>query len=174
MLDTRVYEIEFGNGNYVEYSTNVLLENLYQQIDEDGYSHQILSSIVDHKCDDTVAIHKDNGTYELNGARKRRITTKGWKIKVEWKNGSSTWVPLRVIKESNPIEMAEYAMSRDIDKEPAFAWWVKYTLKKGNRIIKQVTHRSIRKNMKFEVEFQQLSKKLRYLTRRMVTPYGPI
>ena len=43
-------------------------------------------------------------------------------------------------------------MSRDIDKEPAFAWWVKYTLKKGNRIIKQVTHRSIRKNMKFEVK----------------------
>ena len=66
----------------------------------------MLSSIVDHDCDDTVAIHKDNGTYELNNTRKRRITTKGWKIKVEWKNGSSTWVPLRVIKESNPIEMA--------------------------------------------------------------------
>ena len=152
VLDTRVYEIEFDDGNYVEYSANVLLENLYQQIDDDGYSHQMLSSIVDHDCDHTVAIHKDNGTYELNNTRKRRITTKGWKIKVEWKNGSSTWVPLRVIKESNPIEMAEYAVSRNISDEPAFAWWVKYTLKKRDRIIKQVTHRSIRKNMKFGVK----------------------
>ena len=152
VLDTRIYEVEFDDGNYNEYSANVLLENLYQQIDDDGYSHQILSSIIDHECDDTVAIHKDNGTYESNGTKKRKITTKGWKIKVEWKNGSSTWVPLRIVKDSNPIEMAEYAVSRGINVEPAFAWWANYTLKKRDRIIKQVTHRSIRKAMKYGVK----------------------
>ena len=29
------------------------------------------------------------------------------------------------MKESHPVEVAEYARARGIDKEPAFEWWVK-------------------------------------------------
>ena len=32
VLDSRIYEVQFPDGSYSEYSTNVLLENLYQQI----------------------------------------------------------------------------------------------------------------------------------------------
>ena len=36
-------------------------------------------------------------------------------------DGTTAWLPLSLVKESNPIELAEYAASRDIDTKPAFA-----------------------------------------------------
>ena len=74
-----------------------------------------------------------------------RKTTCGWKFLVLWKDGSETWVPLRDMKESHPIEVAEYAKSRGIDKEPAFAWWLPSTLRKSDIIISAINTR-IRKN----------------------------
>jgi hypothetical protein len=37
--------------------------------------------------------------------------TKGWYLKVRWKEGSTTWEMLRDLKESNPVEVAEYAVT---------------------------------------------------------------
>ena len=59
ILDTRVYEVEFEDGSYNEYSANVLAENLYNHIDENGNSHSILTSIVDHEVDLNIAVPKD-------------------------------------------------------------------------------------------------------------------
>jgi hypothetical protein len=152
MLDTRVYEVEFRDGSYAEYASNILTEDLFSQIDDDSYSYSLLSNIVDHVQDDNVALAKEHGTYiSQNGSTKRRITTKGWKMQVEWKDSTTSWIPLKILKESNPIETAEYAISRQIQTEPAFAWWVPHTISKRNRIIKQVTHRTIRKNNKYGV-----------------------
>lgn len=153
MLDSRVYEVEFPDGSYAEYASNILTENLYSQIDDDSYSYSLLSNIIDHQRDDKIALPIAQGTYiSRNGSTKRRITTKGWKLQVEWKDGTTSWIPLNVIKESNPVEAAEYAVSRKIETEPAFAWWVPHTISKRNRIIKQVTHRTVRKNIKYGVQ----------------------
>ncbi|KAL7524987.1 hypothetical protein ACHAWF_002710 [Thalassiosira exigua] len=35
------------------------------------------------------------------------------------------------------VELAEYTVAMGLDKEPAFAWWVDYVLKKRDRIIKK-------------------------------------
>ena len=88
-----------------------------------------------------------NGT----GARKRVITTKGWDFHVEWSDGTRTWKPLLDLKESNPVELAEYAESRGIADEPALAWWIRWTLKKKERIIKLVRARVPKKSMKFGI-----------------------
>jgi hypothetical protein len=73
--------------------------------------------------------------------RHRRITTKGWQLCVEWKDGSTTWERLADLKELYPIEVAEYAVARGLNKEPAFAWWVLSVLAKRNRIIAAVNRR---------------------------------
>ena len=52
-----------------------------------------------------------------------RQTTAGWNLLVQWKNGTQEWVPLKILKKSNPIEVAEFAVARGIDKEPDFTWW---------------------------------------------------
>ena len=153
LMDTRVYEVEFNDGTYTEYAANVLLENLYQQIDDEGRSHSILSSIVNHACNPDEAVSKEDAFYVTkDGVNKRRITSSGWKLEVEWKDGTSSWIPLKLLKESNPVELAEYAKSRGIDKEPAFAWWVNHVLKKRDRIIKQVKHRPVKKSIKFGIQ----------------------
>ena len=67
-----------------------------------------------------------------------RKTTVGWKFRVKWKGGSVTWAPLKDLKESNPVEVVEYAKARGIKNEPAFAWWVPFTLRKSDAGISAV------------------------------------
>jgi hypothetical protein len=49
-----------------------------------------------------------------------------------------SWVKLKDLKESNPVDFAEYAVANWIVEEPAFTWWVSNTLRKQNRIISKV------------------------------------
>ena len=37
-----------------------------------------------------------------------------------WKDRSGSWVPLEDLKESHPVEVAEFARARGINDEPAF------------------------------------------------------
>ena len=41
---------------------------------------------------------------------------------VQWRDGSSNWILLKDLKDSNLIEMAKYAVAHKIAEEPAFAW----------------------------------------------------
>ena len=151
ITDTRMYNVQFVDGAMAEYSINTIAENLYANIDDEGNLHSIINNIVDHKVDPS-AISKNEGTYKSkSGTIRKRITTKGWKILIEWKDGSTSWIPLKDVKESNPIQLAEYAVEAGIDDEPAFAWWTKQTLRKRDRIIKSVQHRMIKRDIKFGI-----------------------
>jgi hypothetical protein len=85
--------------------------------------------------------------------RHLRKTTKGWKLCVEWKYGSTSWERLADQKESNPVEVvADYAIAHGINGEPAFAWWVLYTIRRRNRIIAVVNSRYHKRTHKFGIE----------------------
>ena len=86
-----------------------------------------------------------------HGARRRVVTTKGWMLQVDWMDGTNAWIPLSVLKESNPLETAQYAKSRGLLDEPAFAWWTKHVIKKADRIVKATTHRAVKKKIKFGI-----------------------
>ncbi len=64
-----------------------------------------------------------------------RQTTVGWKFLVKWANGSQQWIELKILKESNAIQVAEYPMASNIREEPAFVWWVPYVLRKQDVIV---------------------------------------
>jgi hypothetical protein len=57
---------------------------------------------------------------------------------MEWKDGSTSWELLSALKETNPVEVADYAVVHQLMSEPAFAWWVPYKLKKRMRIVAAV------------------------------------
>ena len=42
------------------------------------------------------------------------------------------------MKELYPVEVAEYSVTRNINQEPAFEWWVRHFPKKRDRIIAAV------------------------------------
>ena len=95
----------------------------------------------------------DDKFFVSNTSRKSlRKTTKGWNFLCLWKDGSTTWSPLKDLKESNLVDIAEYVVGNRISEESAFAWWVPYTLKKRDHIITKVKARFLKKSQTFGVE----------------------
>ena len=129
ILNTAVYNVETPDGNIHEYTVNIIAENLYDQTDDDGYDYRLLYEIIGHRKTED-AIEKANGYYTTkSGTERRVITTKGWDLQVRWENGDTSFIPLKDIKETNPIEVAEYAITNKLEREPTFAWRVKPALK---------------------------------------------
>jgi hypothetical protein len=74
--------------------------------------HVVLQEITDHKSDKT-AVHITNGyVMSKQGVKIPKKTTKGWKLL-----GHVCYV-----KDSNPIELAEYAVANRIQEMPALKW----------------------------------------------------
>jgi hypothetical protein len=117
-----------------------LLKTCCQMCDTEGNQFVLLKHIVDHKREGT-AIPKEDAFIWMRGRKTPRKTTKGWKLCIEWKDGTTSWEPLSTLKESNPVEVVEYATSHGLADEPAFSWWVHYTLKKRDAIISAVNKR---------------------------------
>ena len=124
---------------------------MYAQCDIEGNQYLLLDAIVDHRRY-MSAIDKSDGHITKNGKKFRRRTTTGWRLCVQWKDGTTSWEKLADLKESYPLEVAEYAISREIDDQPAFAWWVPYVLKKRNRMISAVRKRYHKTTHKFGFE----------------------
>jgi hypothetical protein len=95
-------------------------------------------------------------------------------VLVNWKYGAKQWIPVSILKESNPVEEAEYAKAREIDTEPAFAWWVPYTLRKRTAIVSAVKARARKITHKYGIEIPRNVDHAHKLTRRMATHYGEI
>ena len=137
LLDTREYEVELEDGTYDSYFANTIAENLWSQCDVEGRQFNIVREIVGHKTDGH-ALSISDGTYMVNGQQRMKKTTAGWKINVEFADGTTDWLPLRDVKDSNPVELAEYAIASRIDQEPAFKWWVPLVMRKRSRMINKV------------------------------------
>ena len=104
-------------------------------MEDDDHSHTLFKGIVDFRKSDGV-LPSSRGWITLpSKIRKRVVTTKGWDLLAEWIDGTTSWIPLKYLKESNPIEVTEFAMSRFIQDKPAFAWWVTHFLRKRAIII---------------------------------------
>ena len=151
MFDTRAYLVEFSDGSVSKYTANIIAENIYSQVDQEGRSFAILSEICGHKHDRTV-IPKGEGFHTShNGNRSPKKTTRGWKLQVLWKDGTTEWVSLKALKESNPVVLVEYAKAHHIDDEPAFYWWVRDVLRKRQRIIGKLKSKYWRTMHKFGI-----------------------
>ena len=59
---------------------------------------------------------------------------------------------LKDLKESNPIQVAEYAMENGLLPEPAFAWWCTHTLRHKERIIFKVKGKYWLRTHKFGIK----------------------
>jgi hypothetical protein len=112
-----------------------------------------VEGILDYKRDNAVAVSKHNGfVVTRRGQKKMQKRTQGWKLLIKWANGSESWIALKDMTESHPIEMAEFARARNIVDEPAFAWWVLYTLRKRNTILCKIKTRIRRTTHKYGIK----------------------
>ena len=151
LLDTRQYDVEFRDGRSESLSANLIAQNLYSQIDDEGARHILLDDIIDHRRNDSAVDKADAFVKRRNGVKRRRETTRGWQLLCQWKDGSSNWVELKDARQSYPILVAEYAFANRIDDEPAFAWWVSDVIKKRDRILSKVKSKYWQRTHKFGI-----------------------
>ena len=110
-----IYEVEFADGEIHEYTANLIAEGMLAQVDTEGNHLQLMEGIVDWKRDNSVAIPKvDKYVYNKHGRWRLRKTTQGWWLLVKWKDQSESWMRLTDMKELYPIEMAEFAVSKEL------------------------------------------------------------
>ncbi len=95
----------------------------------------LFDEIISYRTNGKEVKQQDAYVTTSRGTKRRRESTVGWELLVKWKDNSTTSVALKDLKESYPVQVAEYAVEARISEEPAFAWWVPYTLQKRNRII---------------------------------------
>jgi hypothetical protein len=134
---------------------------MYAQCDPDGNQYVLLDSLTNHQRLDTALQLSDQTTVHSYGRTYQQRNTIGWQICCQWRDGSSSWEKLSDLKESHPLETAEYAVTMGIDHEPAFNWWVPHVLRKRDRIISAVAKRSARflkQTHKFGIEIPRTVK----------------
>ena len=79
-----------------------------------------VKEICNHRKNPRVISIQDSYNISCHGNRTPKRTTVGWEILVEWRDGSTAWVPLKDLKDTNPVELAEYAVANKIAEEPVF------------------------------------------------------
>ena len=151
ILDTRVYEVEYLDGRKTSLAANAIAENMFSQVDDEGNHHVLFDGIVDHRVNGEEMKKENSFIISHDGGRRRRETTKGWEVLIQWKDGSTSWESLKDVKVSYPVQLAEYAHQRKVADEPAFAWWVPHVLKKRNRIIAKVKSKYWTRTHKFGI-----------------------
>ena len=122
IMDTRQLEIEFNDGQVEILPANIIAESILTQVDEDGHKQMMLDEIIDHRSTDQ-AIKKEDG-YVYNyyiESKRRKKTTRGWELCVQWKDDLLAWIPLKDMKDGFPLKISHYAISKSIGDEPAFA-----------------------------------------------------
>jgi hypothetical protein len=72
------------------------------------------------------------------------MTTEGWELCVQWANGTPSWLPLQV--------------TRGIENEPAFRWWVNKTLHKVDFWVMKVKTRYHKRTHKYGIELPKTVK----------------
>jgi hypothetical protein len=152
ILDTRMYTVQLSDGSHHELSANIIAENLYAQVNEQGHQQLIFREIIRHRTNEEFTNEmpiKTGSNFHLPK------TTKGWEIQVSFWDESTAWLPMNEVQMSNPIELAEYAVMSWIAKEPAFVWWVPHALRTCRTMVSRVETKYWRTMHKFGIELLQ-------------------
>ena len=151
MLNTKVYDVMFPDGAVQQYAANVIAESLYENADDDGRRYQYMDEIIGHNKLDSAIKKEDGFIISKSGQKKHKATTKGWEFLIKWKDGIQSWVPMIEVKESYPVQLAEYAKLHQLEDEPAFVWWIAHALRKRDQIISSVKERVKNRTRNYQV-----------------------
>ena len=147
LLDTRQFEVEFINGTVEVLKANVIAENLLDQVDDEGHRQLMMDAIIDHR--------KNN---DVMKTVERSKSTNGLDFCVLWKDGSTSWLSLKELKEGYMVPTANYAVQNKLDKMPAFRWWVPHVLKKAKIILSKVKSKYWERTHKYGIRTPKSTK----------------
>ena len=97
-----MYEVEYKDGNKIAMASNAIASNLFEKVDQDGQRFVLFDEIIEWRTDGSQIKLEDAFIHISNGNKRRRETTKGWEVCIQWKYGSSTCNPVKDVKEAYP------------------------------------------------------------------------
>ena len=112
-MDSRVYRVEFDDGNVCELPANVIAESMYASCDANGNKYILFDSFINYK-NNLKAVTNGNQQIVHNGRNSLCRSTVGWHLFVKWKDGSTSWQSLKDLKQAYPVAVAEYTVMRHI------------------------------------------------------------
>ena len=121
LLDSRICEVEYNDGHKASLSANSIAQHIFAQVDDEDNRFVLLDSIADYRTNSTELKQQESIIISKNGGRRRKETTKGWEILLQWKDGRSVWEGIKDIKQSYPVDLVDFAIQKGIAEEPAFA-----------------------------------------------------
>ena len=148
-----MYKLESPDRRVDEYAVNIIIENLIDYVDDQGWDTGILEEMAAFRHHPDVAIPIGEKSYtNVKRIQRQLITTNDRYVQVKWRYQSTYYVPLNLIEESNTIGVAEHSMSRGYSNEPDFIWWVCKVFSERDRLVKKVKSRCQNNIFKFGVE----------------------
>ena len=152
LFNSVLYDVEFPDGEIKEYRAHIIADNMYSQVDAEGYIQNMMKIILDYNKDASAIDREDMYITTKSVQGRIQKTTLGWKLLVQWNNGTDKWIPLKFLKGSNPVELSEFLSAIWIESEHDFVWWVPFTLRKRGGIIAAVFARTKRVTPKYGVQ----------------------
>ena len=71
-------------------SANVISDNLFSQVVQEGNIFVLIESIVDTRTDGPQTLQQDAFFITNSGTKRRKNTTKVWEVCIKWRYGSTT------------------------------------------------------------------------------------
>ena len=66
-------------------------------MDDKGHQFQLLAEIQDHWKDEMEILKEEGNIRSADGTGRNKITTRGWEVMIQWKDGSKNWIQLKDI-----------------------------------------------------------------------------
>lgn len=70
--------MEYKDGHKASLSTNSIAQNIFTQVDDEGYCFVLLDSIADYRTNGVEINQQDTFIVSENGCWRRKATTNGW------------------------------------------------------------------------------------------------
>jgi hypothetical protein len=103
-LDSRIFVAEFPDGKQKDVAYNLIAEHLFSQIDSECNQYRLFKEIINHRKGKMAVDKADQFRIDKRtGKQVMKQTTAGWELEVEWKDGSTSWLPLKELKETNIV-----------------------------------------------------------------------
>jgi hypothetical protein len=118
ILDSRMFTIRFADGEEKDIAYSILAEQLYSQVDSEGNQHCLFKEIFNHQRNKNALDKTDAYCMVSNGNRVPKKSTAGLDFKVEGNDGTTSWLPLKELKETNSVETDINSLIRNHKQSP--------------------------------------------------------
>ena len=92
----------------------MIAENMLSQVNSEGNHFQVLNEISEYSADGSALERSNRFVRSCGGNLHAKKRNRGWKLEFEWEDGTLSWLPLKYLKASNPVKLAEYAVEKNI------------------------------------------------------------